>query len=818
MSLILAWVLFPLIMVALGAGWGFLVDRAAGGRVEGPLLIPVGLAAVLVVAGTLNAFALTAPAAVAITTIGAVAGLPWAWAGRRRLWGWPLLAALGVLLAYGAPVLLSGQATFAGFVRLDDTATWFNIIDHLPSGPPHSSSTELPSTYALEYSSLGPQYPRGAFAIPEVARALSGVDIAWVFQAYLACCAAAIALCIYALVEPLVASPRIRALIAFFAAQSALLYGYSLWGGVKELTAGFLLALMAALAAGLLRRRPTRPLELLPLAVAAGALIQTLTVGAGAWVVLLFGLLAASWIFIASRSPSERRGSLISLAWLGGLTAAVLIPIWVTIGSFLSNNAGLFSSNQTEQTRMGNLVQPLSGFQLVGIWPVGDFRVTAPTLPTVLLIALTLLAAAGAIWASIRRRQLGLLLYVAVAVGGCAIIALAGATPWVVAKTLAIGAPAVLAAGLTGAAMLWSRRRAGLIVFVALAFGVVWSNALAYHDELLAPRERLVELQDIGDKVAGKGPTLLNEYEVYADRHFLREGDPTEPAEFRPELLALRDGTLLTKAAWADLDSFPLETLEAYPSIVTRRSPAESRPPSNYRLAWQGDFYDLWQRIEDPAATPLVHVPLGESVALPFCGAAQNAEARPECSVNPIAVPNCARVRDLARQAEGESAELLAYERPEPIVARADETLWPGTWYYDPNGHTLTANTPGKLVSHIAVADTQRYELWLGGSFSRGFEVGVDGSELGDVKDELSSVGGYVHVGDPYLTAGVHTFTITYPHSDLSPGSGDNTSTSLSAIALQPQSPPGRMARVPPERAEELCGQPLDWIEIVPAR
>jgi hypothetical protein len=804
-------------MVALGAGWGFLVDRAAGGRVNDALILPLGLAAVLVVAGTLNAFTLTAPAAVVLTAIGAIAGLPLAWAGRQRLWGWALLAALGVLLAYGAPILLSGQATFAGFVRLDDTATWFNIIDHLPSGP-HGSSGEPPSTYALEYSSLGPHYPRGAFAIPEVARALSGVDMAWVFQAYLASCAGAVALCLYALVKPLVSSPRVRALIAFFGAQSALLYGYSLWGGVKELTAAFLLALMAALAASLLRRRPERPLELLPLAIAAGALIQTLTIGAAAWVVLLFGLLAASWLLRPPQSREDRSASIVSLAWLGGLTAAAMVPMWVTISSFLSNDAGLFSSGQTEQTRMGNLIQPLSGFQLVGIWPVGDFRITAPTLPTALLIGLTLLAAAGAIWAGFRRGQLGLLLYVTVAVGGCAVIALAGATPWVVAKTLAIGAPALLAAGLAGAAMLWNRRRAGLVLFVALAFGVVWSNALAYHDELLAPRPRLVELQDIGDLVGGKGPTLMNEYEVYGDRHFLRDGDPIEPAEYRPELLALREGTLMTKAAWADLDSFPLATLEAYPSIVTRRSPAESRPPSNYRLAWQGDYYDLWQRDEDPAATPLAHIPLGESVSIPFCGAAENAETRPACSVNPVAVPSCAQVRELAGRAELKNADLLAYSRPEPVVARADETLWPGAWFYDPASHTLTANTPGKLVSHIAVADTQRYELWLGGSFSRGFEVGVDGSELGDVKDELSSLGGYIHVGDPYLTAGVHTFTVTYPHSDLTPGSGDNTSTSLSAISLQPQRPPGRMIRVSPERADELCGQPLDWIEIVPAQ
>lgn len=815
MSLILAWVLFPLVMVALGAGWGFLVERAAGTRVDGPLLLPLGLAAALVVAGTLNAFELTAPAAVPVAAIGAIAGLPLAWAGRQRLWGWPQLAALGVLIAYGAPVLLSGEATFAGFVRLDDTATWFNIVDHLSSGP-NAAAGEPPSTYALQYSTLGPHYPRGAFALPEVARALSGVDLAWVFQPYLACCAAAVSLCLYALVKPLVPSNRIRALIAFFGAQSALLYGYSLWGGVKELTAAFLLALTAALAAALLRRRPQRPRELLPLAVACGAMIQTLSVGAGGWLALAFALLAGSWLLGSERGSRERSASLVSIAWLGALTAALMIPVWISVGDFLSNDAGLFSSGQSEATRLGNLLHPLSGFQLAGIWPVGDFRLTPPTLPSALLIGLALLAAGGAIWASVRRRELGLLLYVAVAVGGCGLIFFAGATPWVVGKTMAIGAPALLAAALTGAAMLWSRRRAGLVLFVVLAFGVVWSNALAYHDVLLAPRPRLEELQDIGDRVAGNGPTLLNEYEIYGDRHFLREGDPIAPAEYRPELLALRDGTLLTKAAWADLDSFPLETLEAYPSIVTRRSPAESRPPSNYRLAWQGGYYDLWQRVEDPTASPLTHTPLGESTSLRYCGAAQNAAFQPVCSINPVAIPDCGQVRELAARASSQNADLVAYARPEPIVARADETLWPGLWFYDPAAHALTANDPGQLVAHIAVASSQRYELWLGGSFARGFEVGVDGTDLGKVKDELSSVGTYVHVGDPYLTAGTHTFTLTYPHSDLTPGSGDNSLTSLTAIALQPKGPPSSLLRVPPEQAEDLCGQPLDWVETVP--
>jgi hypothetical protein len=813
-SLILSWALFPLVLALIGVGWGLGVERATGTRVNEALLLPLGLAAALVVAGTLTAFTALAPTAVPVVAVGAAAGLPLAWAGRRRLGGWPLLVAAGVLCVYGAPVLLSGQATFTGFIRLDDTATWFNVIDHVMSHG-RSVSGEPSSTYSLVYSGdVGPTYPLGAFMLLGVAHTLVGIDVAWVFQPYLACCGAATGLCVYGLIQPTVPSVRIRALAAFLAAQSALLYGYSLWGGIKELTAAFLLVLVMALAADIIGLRPKRPRELLPLGLATGALIQTLGVGAVAWVAPAFAFVAAFWV-LQGRCTKKIRASAVSIAWLLGITAAVIVPVWIVFGGFLSNDVGLFSSGQSLATRLGNLDHPLSVFQLAGIWPVGDFRLTPPALPSVLLIGLALLAATGALWVSARRREFGLLLYVAVALAGCGVMYFGGATPWVVAKALAISAPALLAAALAGAAMLLRRHSAGFLVLLALAGGVLWSNALAYHDVLLAPRPRLAELQHIGDLVAGKGPTLINEYEIYADRHFLRAGAPVEPAEYRPAALSLRDGVLLTKAAWADLDSFPLSTLEAYRSIVTRRSPVESRPPSNYQLVYQGSYYDLWQRPSHPSMSILAQIPYGESNALPYCGAAENGPYKPECSVNPVATPPCVQIQGLARLASRRHAELVAYQRPAPIVARGDQTLWPSPWLHDPEAHTLTPTIPGQAISHIAVASSQRYELWLGGSFARGFEVSIDGRSVGSVSDELSAFGGYVYIADPFLTAGIHTFALTYPPANLAPGSGDDSFTSLSAIALEQNRPRGKLITLTAQHAARLCGRPLDWIEIV---
>jgi hypothetical protein len=819
MSLILAWVVFPLVLAAIGLGWGAVVDLASGDRLSGALLIPVGLAAALVVAGTITAFSAIAPAATTVVAVGGACGLVLAWRGRRRPPGWALLAALGVLLVYLAPVIASGQATFTGYIKLDDTATWFNIIDNVMS---HGrSAAGLPqSTYALQVLQPGPAYPLGAFMVAGVARALTGIDIAWVFQPYLACAAAALALCLYALLEPVIPGARMRALLSFLGSLSSLLYGYSLWGGIKELTAAFLLALGAALVARLLAGPPGSWRALIPVAVAAGALIQTLGVGAAGWVVPALATVAVVWLWRARRAR-KARDEVVSLAWMTALSAAMVVPVWVVLSDFLSNKGNLidelFSSGQSEHTKFGNLIHSLSVFQLAGIWPTGDFRVTAPTVPSALWIGLTVIAAAGAVYVCVRRRKFGVPFYVAIALIGVAVVYFSGGTPWVTAKAMAFSSPALLVAALAGAGILWGRTRiAGGLLTAALAGGVLYSAALAYHDVTLAPRAPMAELQHIGKLVAGKGPTFINEYEVYGDRHFAREGAPVEPAEYRPVTLPLYGGTALTDAAWADLDSFPLSTLEPYVSIVTRRSPVESRPPSIYRLVWQGRYYQLWQRPVEPTTRILEHVPLGEQTKLPYCGRAERGREEPLCSINPVAIPPCSQVEALGRRALKDAAVLVAYQRPEPIVVRGDQTLWPGAWLHNFEEHSLTPTTPGTAVSHIRTVSAQSYELWLGGNFARGFEVSVDGEHVGTVRNRLIPFKGYAHVADMFLAPGVHTVGITYPHSSLAPGSGLNEFTFLSAIALEPQQrPPRELITVPPSQARSLCGRTLDWIEIV---
>jgi hypothetical protein len=508
-----------------------------------------------------------------------------------------------------------------------------------------------------------------------------------------------------------------------------------------------------------------------------------------------------------------------SLGWLGAITATLSLPLWVVLGTFLGNDSGLFSSGESTAVKLGNLIKPLSAFQLAGIWPVGDFRLTAPTVASVLLIGTVLVAAVAAIALAAARRQLGLALYVAVGLAGCAIIYLAGSTPWVVGKALAVSSPALLAAGLAGAALLWQRHPAGVAALVVISGGVVWSNVLAYHDALLAPRARLAELQRLSGLVATRGPTFINEYEIYADRHFLRSGAPVEPAEYREPLLALRDGAVLTDSAFADLDSFPLSTLTAYRSLVVRRSPVSSRPPSSFRLIWDGRYYQLWQQPEQASERIVEHVPLGDSNTLPYCGRAQNGALLPLCSVAPVAVPACSEIVRIGRLARLARARLIAYQRPAPIVLRGDQLAWPSEWIHDPVDRTLTPTGPGEAIGHIDVLRAQRYELWLGGSFVRGFDARVDGHRVGRIKDQPSNIGGYVAVARLFLRPGRHAVALTYPHGDLTPASGDSEhyeGTVLNAVALEPlDDPPTGLLVAAPRRARSLCDRPLDWVEVV---
>src|SRR5204863_9778305 len=119
-------------------------------------------------------------------------------------------------------------------------------------------------------------------------------------------------------------------------------------------------------------------------------------------------------------------------------------------------------------------------------------------------------------------------------------------------------------------------RLAGALALAAVGVGVLWSNALAYRDLNLAPRDQLAELESIGHRIAGQGPTLMTEYEPYGVRHFLRDAAPEGASELRRPVVPQRGGGTLHKGMTADTDRFQLDGLLTYRTLVLRRSPFQS--------------------------------------------------------------------------------------------------------------------------------------------------------------------------------------------------------------------------------------------------
>ena len=776
MSLADAWVLFPVVLAAACFGFGVLVEAAAGSALPAALRLPVGFAALVVFCDLTTSNATTAqfttPAVAGLATAGLLLALPRLGLPDRWLAG----SALAVFLVYGAPVLLSGAATFAGYVKLDDTATWLALIDRaLEHG--RSLAGLGPSTYeATLRADLGTGYPLGSMLPLGVAARLTGQDPAWAFQPYLAFQAALVALGLNELTAGAVRSPRLRAGVAFVAAQAALLYGFAQWGGIKELATVPLLVLLAALLPGALRAGGSIG-STLPLAIGAAAVLAVLNAGGAVWVAVALAPLLALTGRVRVSTLAARAGALVSVV------AVLSLPtLWIA-RSFVHASRHVLGSGSTDP--LGNLFHPLSGLQVFGIWPVGDFRARPPQIVvTVILIVLLVLAALAGVAATVRRRQWALPSYVAISLVGCAVIAAFG-SPWVDSKALATASPAVLLAGLAGAAVAFEhgQRAAAGLAAVAIAGGVFWSNVLAYRAVWLAPRDQLAELQQIGQRFAGEGPALLTEYQPYGARHFLRRLDAESAGELRVDVIPLRTGGTVPKGGYADIDEFAPETVLHFRTLVLDRSPEASRPPSPYRLVWSGSWYEVWQRAVTPARTILEHLPLGTDS-------------------RPASVPGCASVLQLASLATAAGGMLAYVPRPPAIVGRLPANLYPAGW--------------GRIETVVNVPAPGRYGVWLGGSFAGRFRLSVDGRARGSARHRLEHPGQYVPLAELRLARGRHTVELAYEGASiLHPGSAAQLPYPAGPLVLSTTTAELPVRYAKPSAARSLCGRSLDWIEAV---
>jgi hypothetical protein len=789
---LIAWLLFPLVLAALALGCGLLLQRAAGSAaLPNGLLLPAGIAVIVVASLFPPLFESTAflatPLVVALAAIGY--GVAWPFEKLRPDW-WGLGAAAVTYVAFGAPVLAAWRETFLGYIKLDDTATYLAMLDRF-LGHGYNVSGLAASTYArtLE-TSLSTGYPMGSLMPLGVGHTLLSTDTAWLWQPYLSFLAAMVAVGIYALAAPIVRGRPLRALAAATAASAALLYGYALWGGIKELSEAFLLVLIAALLPAFLRAPGVR--SALPLAIAAAATVGVQSAAGAAWLAVP-ALIAA----VALARRPDRRAS----AWAaGGLVVAALVLAIPTLSAATMSfgHTGAFTSG----SEYGNLAcngvrQPLDWTQIFGIWPTGDFRCgPVRTDVTGVLVALVVLGAILAIVVAWRRRGLELLTYAITALVASSFFWWRG-SPWIGGKAIAIASPLCLSLALIAAGWVFEqgRRVEAVLAIAAIVFGVAWSDSLAYHDAFLAPNARLSELEAIGNRFAGQGPALEQDYDPYGARHFLRKLDAEATSELRFHPILLRTGQVLQIGATADLDEIALPDLLYYRTLVIRDAPSTSRPPSIYEQVAAGRHYQVWQRPVSGFPQIVEHLSLGDRF-------------------HAAAVPKCSDVLRLAQEA-GPTGRVAAVIRPSNIAVDLSGAP-PGT--EGGYGETAGLEDPSGSASwqiQLTAPATGDYEIGIDGSFRSRLELLVDGHKVASDRNVQNWPGNYEPLATVQLGKGTHRLEFRYDGPDINPGSAGSGYFGLGPVIVGRAGPGLPVTYVKPANARSLCGKSLDWVEAV---
>ncbi|MBW3535507.1 MAG: hypothetical protein KY453_09880, partial [Gemmatimonadetes bacterium] len=229
---------------------GLLLERVAGWRLPGALLLPGGLATVVALSRLITESSALAPFALPVLAVLALAGFALGLARLRaaRVDRPLALAAVGVLAVFGAPVILSGSPTLAGSTVLPDTSHQLTFAWLYAQQGPDWQSLPAGTAALSAMNYITTAYPVGGQTALGVTAPLGIIDLAWLYQPFLTVLAVAGALAIAALIEPWVRGARVRALIAFvaiiFLLNGILLWLSGLFGAAvtMQLILGYLLA------------------------------------------------------------------------------------------------------------------------------------------------------------------------------------------------------------------------------------------------------------------------------------------------------------------------------------------------------------------------------------------------------------------------------------------------------------------------------------------------------------------------------------------------------------------------------------------------
>ncbi|HWF33201.1 MAG TPA: hypothetical protein VG188_11645 [Solirubrobacteraceae bacterium] len=821
---LLAWIAFPILMLVLCAGTGLGVRRICGSEAVPALLtLPVGLAVLVTVGGLFCYVPSLAPLAAPAFVVVGLGGL---WFGRAIVAGaiacrgrgtdlWAVVAAFGAWVLIASPIVLSGKPGFTGYGHIVDISYEFDLAAHFAHSGRHVPGGAGSAYEIVMKKYLASGYPGGGTWTLGALSNLTPVDLSWLYQPFLAFVSAMGALSLYFLLGTLVENRPLRALGAVVSAQPNVLYAYALAGGIKELcTSCFLLLTAALLVPVATRLRPGRGLLAVPIALTAT--IASLSLTTLPWVgVLSVGVCAT--VIVLQRG---RIAAMLASAQMALVTFVLSLPTLAAASKLLPVVTG------AGPVDLGNLGAPVPGIAAAGVWITGDVRFPqfAKQGPSkALAIVVLVLAVVGFVFA-IKRRAWSVA-WVGVA-GAVALYYVAHRYgPWIQFKADCLTAPITLLLAFAGAGALlretarrdpaaaarsamrklatnmrWLAGAAAVLAALAIAAGVLLGNALLYHDTPLSPYARLHDLQRIGERFAGQGPTLTPDFEEYAE-YYLR--DDTQDSVVNGPSLGLRPGVNRATEPGGiyayDMNEFALEWIELYRTIVMRRNPLASRPPANYRLVYVSPYYAVWRR-SAPASTVYAHIPFGGSPA--------SRERRA-----------CGETRTALRKA-GAGARLLFTTQPRHYLQLGGSNMVLSGELVNAGG-AIIANGAGRATREVLIPATETYGFFMGGSTGRPVDVSVDGRHVGTAAYQVSYPGATIEIGAAKLTEGIHRIEISRGGLSLRAGNGEGVDTfnrSIGPLVVAPSSPATPpLQPVSASGLARLCrsSQVLHWIEVV---
>lgn len=785
----------PIAVWAIATGFGLLAEQLLALAVPKALLAPVGFCLSILV--SLAAYSSGVGNTVAVPVVCVLAALGYL-LGRRglpgRLFpGWPLVAGAAAYVGFNSSVIVTGHWTFTGNIT-SDPANELLLVSHLQAHGTHDVVTGTSTANTVISSYLQTAYPLGSQSLLAVISGLLGVDPAVIWQGFISAIAG-IAAIAAATLSGRTMGRMAAALAGLLSVAAALTFQYALQGYIKEIAV--LATMMCALAVireAILNLRGARAVVLAAIALAA-----VLAVYSSAGIPYVLALAATGVLGLLLVHPQRP-----SRAWLRPSLAGVVvfgvcsIPTFLTIGESFDAVTSAFSARAPTAPVLGPLARPLPLSEISGVWLGGDYRFpianqTASLVTTIATVLLLVLLLPG-VFRLVSAREPGPLIGLVVIIL-VQLLLYPRVTPYARGKLLAIDSPIVVLCALQTLSGVRVRVWGALCAAGGGALGVLVlaSNAIAYYATPVAPTNRFLALREVGQRLGDRGPVLDSEFEQYA-KYFARPAllidGPDAPT---PEPLDLRNSSLPQYTNSFDLDQEKLPFVESFPYVLTRRGPATSRPPSNFRPVMRNAFYELWARTQ--GARVYRHLPLGGSLS---------AAGRVGC-------------RALGRLvADPPPGSALSVAESPPVYGFhiLDAPDRPIGWLPDPSvpGGVITRGLAGTATGRIFVRTAGRYRIWVQGSLSRAVSIFVDDRPVGEAKGE-NTPAAWLSAGVVRLSRGRHSLEVTRGGVTLLPGDG-NSFASLGGVVVSPITPE-RVVRVPLPRWRSLCGREADWVEVV---